>query len=83
MAMTLTLPSLSDQLTKVVSKIEALEAEKAEIGAALKEAFAEAKQEGLDVKALKEVLKLRKAEHHEVVEQRTTLSNYLHAMKMI
>ena len=83
MAMTLTIPSLSDQLQKVVSRIEALEEEKSEISAALKEAFKEAREEGLDVKALKELLKLRKAEQHEVQEQRTTVNQYLLAMGML
>lgn len=83
MAMTLTIPSLSDQLQKVVNRIEALEQEKAEVASALKEAFQEARQEGLDVKALKELIKLRKAEQHEVQEQRTTVNQYLLAMGMI
>lgn len=83
MAMTLSIPTLSDQLQKVVTRIEALEQEKSEIGAALREAFQEAKEEGLDVKALKELLKLRKAERHEVMEQRTTVNNYLHALGML
>ena len=83
MSITLTVPSLSDQLQKVVSRIEALEDEKAEISAALKEAFQEAKDEGLDVRALKELIKLRKAERHEVQEQRTTVNQYLLAMGML
>jgi len=83
MAITLSIPTLSDQLQKVVNRIETLEQEKAEVSAALREAFQEAKDEGLDVKALKELLKLRKAERHEVMEQRATVNNYLHALGML
>ncbi len=83
MAMTLTIPTLSDQLQKVVNRIETLETEKAEVAAALREAFKEAKDEGLDIKALKELLKLRKSERHEVLEQRATVNNYLHALGMM
>ena len=82
-AVTLELPSLTDQLRGVVTKIEALEQEKADVAAALKEAFEEAKQEGLDVKALRELLKLRKQDPGQFEEQRSTLVEYMQAMGMM
>jgi uncharacterized protein (UPF0335 family) len=45
-----------------------------------KEIFSEAKGEGLDVKVLKEILKLRKQDKDERDEQQTLLDLYLRAM---
>ncbi len=44
----LSIAPLGEQLEKFIKQIEALEEEKAEISTAIKEAFAEAKGEGLD-----------------------------------
>ena len=74
--------SLSDQLEKFIQKIEALEEEKSEIAGSLKEAFAEAKGEGVDVRALKELIKLRKMERVEREEQQSTLQQYMQALGM-
>jgi uncharacterized protein (UPF0335 family) len=74
--------SLSQQLQKYIDKIEALEEEKAEILNSIKEAMQEAKGEGLDVKALKELLKLRKMEQVDRQEQQSTLQQYMQALGM-
>lgn len=74
--------TLSEQLKKFVDRIEALEEEKAEIANSIKEAMAEAKGEGLDPKALKEILRLRKLETIDRHEQQTTLQQYMQAMGM-
>ncbi len=78
----LSIAPLGEQLEKFIKQIEALEEEKAEISTAIKEAFAEAKGEGLDTKALKELLKLRKMEQGDLQEQRSTLQQYMQAMGM-
>lgn len=74
--------TLGDQLNKFIQRIESLEEEKAGIMASLKEVFQEAKGEGMDVRALKELLKLRKMEHLEVQEQQSTLHQYMSAVGM-
>ena len=73
---------LSQQLDKYIKQIEALEEEKAEISNSIKEAFAEAKGEGVDVRALKELIKLRKMEREEREEQQSTLHQYMQAVGM-
>ena len=74
--------TLGEQLEKYLKQIEALEEEKAEISNAIKEAFAEAKGEGLDVKAMKELLKMRKQDQGDRQEQQTTLQQYMSALGM-
>ena len=46
----------------------------------MSEIFSEAKGEGLDVKVLKEILKIRKQDKDERDEQETLLELYLRAM---
>ena len=74
--------TLGDQLNKFINRIEALEEEKAGIMSALKDLFQEAKGEGVDVRALKELLKLRKMEQGDLQEQQTVLQQYLSALGM-
>lgn len=74
--------SLATQLAKFIRRIEALEEEKSAIAMAMKEVFEDAKGEGVDVKALKELLKLRKMDQGERQEQQSTLQQYLQALGM-
>lgn len=74
--------TLSQQLMRYIQKLEALEEEKAEISASIREALQEAKAEGVDVRALKELLKIRKQENHDIEEQQSTLRQYLQALGM-
>ena len=48
------------QLNKFVERIERLEEERRELGADIREVFAEAKGAGFDVKVMRQVLRLRK-----------------------
>jgi len=74
--------TLGEHLQQFIQRIEALEEEKAGIAAALREAFQEAKDSGVDVKALKELLKLRKMEQMDLQEQQSTLRQYMQAVGM-
>lgn len=47
-------------IAKFVERIERLETEKKELQADIRDVYAEAKGQGLDVKALREVIKIRK-----------------------
>jgi uncharacterized protein (UPF0335 family) len=65
--------SVSDQLRSIVERVERLEEEKAGIADDIKDLYAEAKGNGFDVKALREIVRKRKQdrdklkEHNELV----------------
>lgn len=65
---------------RIRSIIERIEEEIKDLMEAKKEIFAEAKGEGLDVKVLKEILKLRKQDKDERDEQESLMEVYLRAM---
>ena len=50
----------ADRLRSLIERIERLEIEKRALQADIREVYAEAKGQGLDVKALREVIKIRK-----------------------
>jgi uncharacterized protein (UPF0335 family) len=64
-----------------VERIENLDTELAELNEQKKEVFAEAKGEGLDVKILREIIKLRKQDKDERDERDTLLDLYMRAME--
>lgn len=70
----------ADQLRSYIERIEKLEEEKADIAAASRDVFSEAKGNGYDVKAMREILKLRKMESHEREEQEFMMDTYKRAM---
>ena len=55
-----TVPVDSAKLTSYIERIERLEEERKELGADIREVFAEAKGDGYDVKVMRQVLRLRK-----------------------
>ena len=57
-----------------------IERELQELSEGKKEVFAEAKNEGFDVKILREIIKLRKQDKEEREEQETLLDVYMRAM---
>ena len=72
-----------DQLKSIILRIEKLEEEKAAISDDIKDVFAEAKGNGFDVKALRQILKLRKMDAQEREEEETLLDTYLRALGML
>lgn len=52
----------ADKLKSFIERIERLESEKADLGADIREVYAEAKSNGFDTKIMRVVLKLRKME---------------------
>lgn len=83
MSVVLNVESLSEQLRRYVERVEALEDEKQAVAGALRETFAQAKLEGLDVNALKQVIKLRRMEQEDREEQECTLHAYMEALGLI
>lgn len=71
-----------DQLRSYIERIEKLEDEKADIAAATRDVFGEAKGNGFDTKAMRQILKLRKMESHEREEQEFMLDVYMKALGM-
>ncbi|MBL4666880.1 MAG: DUF2312 domain-containing protein [Sneathiella sp.] len=73
----------ADHLLSFIERIERLEEEKKSLSDDLKEIFAEAKGTGFDVKAMREILKVRKMDKAEYQEQEYMVDLYKHALGMI
>ena len=69
-----------EKLRQTVDRIERLEEEKKEIAEQIKDVYAEAKAMGYDVKALRQVVRLRKVDRQEREEQEMILDLYLSAV---
>lgn len=72
-----------DLIRSVVERIEKLEEEKKAISDDIKDVYTEAKGNGLDVKALRAVVRLRRQDADERAEQEAVLEVYLAALGMI
>ncbi len=70
----------ADQLKSIIERVERLEEEKAGISADIRDVFAEAKGNGFDVKAIRQIIKLRKLEPSEREEQESVLDVYKRAL---
>jgi uncharacterized protein (UPF0335 family) len=69
-----------DRIRSIIERVEKVEEEIKDLMEAKKEIFLEAKGEGLDVKILKEILKLRKLDQDARDEHETLLDVYMRAM---
>lgn len=74
--------NLGSQLRTYLRALEQLEQEKNEIANAIKETMEEAKREGLDVKTLRRIVKLRKNGRDNFEEEESTLYTYMSALGM-
>lgn len=72
----------AEQLRGIIVRVEKLEEEKAEIAEGIREIFKEANGNGLDVKAIRTILKMRKMDAAEREEAQSILDTYLHALGM-
>ncbi len=72
-----------DRLRAFIERIERLEEEKAALTADIREVYAEAKSTGFDTKALRTIIRMRKQDDHERMEQEALLATYMHALGMI
>ena len=70
----------SNQLKSFVERVERLSEEKKSIADDIKDVYAEAKSNGYDVKALREVVKLRKRDKDELQAFEETVETYRHAL---
>ena len=72
-----------DQLKAIIERIERLEEEKKTISDDIRDVYAESKSNGFDVKALRQVIRLRKQEPTERNEQQLILETYMNALGML
>ena len=75
--------SAQKQLRQYIEQLERLEEEKKAIADDIRDKFAEAKAVGFDVKALRQILKLRKKTQDDRQEEEAILTTYLHALGML
>jgi uncharacterized protein (UPF0335 family) len=71
-----------DQLRAIIERIERMEEEKQAISDDIKEIYAEAKGNGFDVKVLRQIVRIRKQDHAERMEQEALLDLYMAALGM-
>jgi|LauGreDrversion4_2_1035121.scaffolds.fasta_scaffold814783_1 uncharacterized protein (UPF0335 family) len=70
-----------EKLRQTVERLEALEQQKADLMDDVRDVMAEAKNEGFDLKVLRQVLKVRKMKPEDLSEQEELLSLYLNALQ--
>ena len=75
--------SAQTQLRQLVEQIERLEEEKKALAGDIRDKFLEAKALGFDVKALRQIVRLRKKSATERTEEDAILEVYLHALGML
>lgn len=72
----------SDRLRGLVERIERLNEERKALGSDIKDIYAEAKSAGFDVKALRQVIRMRTWEPAELEEHETLVDVYRRALGM-
>jgi uncharacterized protein (UPF0335 family) len=72
-----------DQLKAFVERVERLEEEKKAIADDIRDVYAEAKGNGFDVKALRTIVRMRKQDKDERMEEETILQTYMVALGML
>lgn len=70
------------QLRSIVERIERMEEEKKNMCCDIRDVYGEAKANGYDTKAIREIVKLRKMDNHERDEHAYTLDLYKRALGM-
>ncbi len=71
-----------DQLRAFIERIERMEEEKKAIADDIKEIYAEAKGNGFDTKVLRQIVRIRKQDAAERLEQEALLDLYMAALGM-
>jgi uncharacterized protein (UPF0335 family) len=72
----------ADELRQFIESIERLEEEKSVIADDVKQKYAEAKGRGYDTKAMKTIIRLRKKDRNERLEEESILDTYKSALGM-
>ncbi|KDR87710.1 hypothetical protein L905_19125 [Agrobacterium sp. TS43] len=72
----------SAELRQIIERVERLEEEKAAIQGDIKDVMSEAKGRGYDTKAIRTIIRLRKKDANERLEEETILQTYMAALGM-
>jgi uncharacterized protein (UPF0335 family) len=72
----------AQELTQFVERVERLEEEKKAISDDIRDVYAEMKGRGFDVKAVRQIVKIRKQDHSERKEMEAILELYMSALNM-
>lgn len=72
----------AEQLVTIIERIERLEEEKRSVSGDIKEVYSEAKGNGFDTKVLRTIIKIRRQDRAERLEQETLLELYMSAIGM-
>lgn len=75
--------STQKQLRQFVEQIERLEEEKKQLASDIRDKYLEAKAVGFDVKAMRQIVRLRKKSQTERQEEESILEVYMHALGML
>lgn len=75
-------PTSQEQLKSFTDRIMRLEEDKAAVSEDIRDIYQEAKSQGLDVKILRQIVKLLKMEEHDRKEQEELLDIYKSALGM-
>jgi uncharacterized protein (UPF0335 family) len=73
----------ADQLKAIIERIERLEEEKKTISDDIRDVYVESKSNGMDVKTLRTIVRLRKMDANDRAEQDAILDTYMHALGMV
>ncbi len=73
----------ADQLRSYIMRIERLEEEKAALAADIREVYSEAKGNGFDGKAMRQIVSLRKLDEPKLKEMEAILDTYKVALGMV
>lgn len=72
----------AEQLVTIIERIERLEEEKRSVSSDIKEVYSEAKGNGFDTKVLRTIIKIRRQDRAERLEQESLLELYMSAIGM-
>lgn len=73
----------AEHLKQFIERIERLEEEKRTIAEDIKEVFAEAKGTGFDAPTIRQIIKIRKIDKHDLETREYLLDTYKRAMGML
>ena len=72
----------AEELKQFIERIERLEEEKSALSDDIKDVFSELKGRGFDVKAIRQILRIRRQDHSERMELEAILDLYMSALGM-
>lgn len=72
-----------DQLKSIIDRVERLEEDKAAIATDIKDVYAEAKGNGYDTKALRAIVRRKRADAAKVAEHEAIVELYMQSLGMV